>query len=137
LEGILEITWFQAPCHEQGHRPLELKAPSNLALNGFCAQLPDGSFKRILCTAAPGFLSIARRAVLFCNSFELLLGKGKALKGSFSGCFSDTHKEPHRQQGSSSLPAPYMFKMCLLNQQLERCFNINVFCNISPELLPG
>jgi len=26
LEGTLKITWFQAPCHQQGHLPLSVTA---------------------------------------------------------------------------------------------------------------
>jgi len=30
LEGTLKITWFQPPCHEQGHLPLDKVAQSSI-----------------------------------------------------------------------------------------------------------
>ncbi|NXG13832.1 PHF11 protein, partial [Grallaria varia] len=41
LEGTLKVILFQAPCHEQGHLPLDqvLKVPSNLALNSSRVQI--------------------------------------------------------------------------------------------------
>lgn len=48
------------------------------------------NLKGILCTTAPGFFGVTRRAVLF-NFIELLLGKGKTLKGSFSCRYSERH----------------------------------------------
>lgn len=77
------------------------------------------NLKGILCTTTHGFFGVRRRPVLF-NFIELLLGKGKTLKGSFSCRYSERHyKYPHSQQGPNSCKS---VEDVLIKQQLKLGF---------------
>lgn len=89
------------------------------------------SLKKILCTSAPGFLSILRSVMLFCNFIELPLGKKtKHEKGPFPATTQKRGymcKEPHRQH----VPSSSKSKMCWTNQQLKTVFWTQTSCKVS------
>jgi len=63
LEGTLKIIWFQPPCHEQGHLPLDQVAQSPIQPG-----LLEGAVTSVLQNYVPSEALYTGTAAIYCVS---------------------------------------------------------------------